>query len=119
MKVALIILGIVFFLAVSFLLVDCSCGTTRFFECSVTGHHYVEPWTEISQSVDSDGNSTVSTIQHPEEFHILCEESDGTLTFDCPTSRQDYYQITNGEPVTVSTRQGKWTKGQYLPSIVR
>ena len=103
------ILGIIFLCAVlllvTFFIVDCSAGTSRYFECQVADHHYVGPWTEISTSFDSHGEVNVSTIHHEEEFHVICYESQGeSRTFDFKTSRSTYYTVTNGQPVTVKTR---------------
>ena len=105
-------------LVMGFLIVDCSAGYTQRFESVVVGHHYKPPWTEVSTSTDADGNMSVSTTHHAEEFHVLCKSEAGEV-LDCMESRQTYYSTTNEQAVMVKVRQGRWTGGYYMPRIDR
>jgi hypothetical protein len=113
----IIIAGILALLLV-FACVDCASGTTRHFECHITGHHYVPPRTETQMTTDSDGDISFHTVHHPEEFHLLCAEHGGIAQFDIQVPRARYHAITNGQDVTVKTRQGKWTGANWMPYIV-
>ena len=110
--VGLLLLGLVF------LLVDCSCGKTRFFECLVCDHEYKAPWTEVETTTDSEGHARVVTRFHSEEYHVICRESGGSLVFDCQTDKTSYFDHADGQQVTVRTRVGRWTGGHYLPVMV-
>lgn len=100
-----------------FCLVDCSCGQTQYFECSVSAHHYTPAWVETSSSTDSDGNTHITSTVHDEEFHLICAELKGAQTFDTMSSRSGYYTITNDQIVVVKTRHGRWSNHHYLPRI--
>lgn len=106
-------------LALCFMCVDCSCGTTQHNECTAIAHEYKPPWTEVTTSTDSDGEVSISTTHHPEEYHVICSvNGDGPdHQFDCNSSRITYYAVTNGQPVMVRTREGRWTHHRYIPSI--
>ena len=97
--------------------VDCGAGKTRFLECSVLNHHYVPSHTEITSSTDGDGKVTVSPQYYPEEFHLICSEIGTDNILDCEETEWTYQRITNGQPVTVKSREGKWTHSHYLPTI--
>ena len=113
--VAIIISALCTFMA--FFIVDCYCGTTKFFECKVTDKQYKPAWTETHTSTDSDGNIHLDTTYHPEEYHVYCDEYAGDIHFDCLESAAFYHSLTNTQPVTVKTRKGKWTGGYYIPRI--
>lgn len=104
-------------LGIVFCVTDCSAGRTRYFECNVSGHQYVAAWNETSVSTDSDGKMSVSTTYHPEEYHVICQQSDGDGAFDVSTSRAQYHTVADGQAVTVRTRIGKWTGIAWVPSI--
>ena len=117
MNKAVISIGILITLALVGVCVDCSCGVTRYHECHVLDHHYVASYTTTTVGSDSDGHTTIDTIHHPEEFHVICQRYGDDALFDCSESMAKYYAVTNGQQVTVSTRQGRWTHAQYLPSV--
>lgn len=117
MRIFCFILFGFFGLAAMFLVVDCSAGKTRYLECSVRDHHYVAPWTETRVSTDDEGHVHIDTTRHPEEFHVICSELQGANVIDCHTSSSLYHSVTNSQIVTVRTRQGRWTGGQYLPCL--
>jgi hypothetical protein len=110
-------MGVSFFVGIVCICVDCGAGTTRYFECSVAAHHYEPAWTQITTSTDSNGNTSVDTVDHPEEFHLICQQLQGVETFDVSSSRAKYYTITNDECVTVAVRVGRWTGAHYCPRI--
>jgi len=116
MKFGIVIFSIMIVFA-AFLAFDAGCGRSRYFECEVSGHSYEPPWTETTSSTDSDGHVTFDTIHHSEVFHLICMESGGGRTFDCQSTRAQYTVKTNGQPVTVRTRQGHWTKHHWLPTV--
>lgn len=103
--------------ALGFVCLDCCMGERHYHECRVLDHHYVAPYTTFYTSTDSDGNSTLESTHHPEEFHVICQRYDDEVLFDCSEFRAEYYAVTNGQQVTVRTRQGRWTSHQYLPRI--
>jgi len=109
-----ITLVVVILVSLIFMVVDCSVGTTKYFKCQVSRHHY-EPSYD-SHSTDSDGYTT--TTHHSEEFHVICE-SLGTedRTIDVETDRDRYESTQDGQIVWVKARCGRWTDGAYLPKI--
>jgi len=108
--------GSLVFSILTFVCVDCSAGKSRTLECYVAGKEYVPPRTSVYTSTDSDGNIQVHTTHYPEEFHVICQEY-GAEIIDVQTSRGTYYHVTNGQSVSVSIREGRWTHSKYLPSI--
>lgn len=100
-----------------FVCVDCSSGRIRYFECSVSGHQYKPAWVETSVNTDSEGNVSIDTIHHQEEYHVFCQELSGARVFDCLTRASIYYVVTNSQIVCVRTREGRWSGAQYLPTI--
>lgn len=110
-----LVVGALLVLIVS-ICVDCASGVTRYTEAQVHHRYHISAWTEVSTYVDGDGNSRIRTIRHPEQFHLVVDALDGSETFDIQ-SRKDYMTRTNGEIVTVRSRQGKWSGTHYLPSI--
>lgn len=111
--------GVVLLIAIAliFLCVDCCAGRNRYFESRVRGHHYEPPWTEVSSYTDSDGQTHLTTTYHSETFHVICQELPDGHQFDCVESRATYYAVSDGQDVTVRTREGKWTGRQWLPSV--
>lgn len=63
------VLGIVAFLGA-----DCACGTRQQWLCVVSGRQYIPPWTEVSASTDSDGQTHVYTINHSPQWRLFCSE---------------------------------------------
>lgn len=110
--ISVLLLGLLIFICV-----DCCAGRTRYFESSIINRHYVPARTEVSTYIDGDGNASVSTTYYPEEFHLICQDLQGTTTFDVSTSRKEYYTKTNDQQVLIRTREGKWTKSNYIPCI--
>jgi hypothetical protein len=100
-----------------FLMTDCVCGTTKYYECYVTGREYKPPWTEIRTDIDTEGRTSINTIHHPEEYHLFCVETGGAESFDCLTTATLYHSITNEQDVTVNTRKGKWTGKLWVPTV--
>lgn len=98
--------------------IDCSCGENKHHECFISGKRYVPPYTETSVEVDSDKSTHVIVVNHPEEYHIECSEYGSQSLYDVQMSPIYYAQATNNQSVIVKTRQGKWTKFNYLPTIV-
>lgn len=101
----------------AFLLVDCIAGHTHYFECTVADHHYVPPSMQIHTSVDEHGNVSMWTTYIPEDYQLLCDQLAGSGSFWVSVSRYSWDTTTNGEYVTIRTRQGRWTKHQWLPTI--
>lgn len=101
-----------------FALVDCASGSTRHFEATVMDHHYVPARTHTSVTTDGEGHTRVHTHHHPEEFHLICAEMNGSQVFDVHTTRARYHAMTNGQYATVKTRQGRFTKIQWIPTIL-
>lgn len=106
-------------LALLFVAADCACGTRQQWLCVVSGRQYIAPWVEVNASTDSDGQTHVYTINHSAQWRLFCSELDGARKFDVNTTALKYNTLTNGQEVTVATRQGRWTGAGYLPTIVK
>lgn len=100
-----------------FFCVDCSCGTTLRYDCTVSGREHIAAWTETSVSYDEDGGVRVSTIHHPDQWHLYCAPVESGALFDVNTKAALYHTITNGQEVSVTVRKGRWTGAAYLPRI--
>lgn len=108
----LTVFGIVLLLGVAAVITDCSCGSTQAHECQVVHKYYKPPWEQVSVTTDADGMVSVDTIDHPEEWHVVT-----TKEFNIKTTATIFHSVTNDQWVIVNTREGKWSKAQYLPSI--
>lgn len=98
-------------------IVDCSTGKTVHDEATVNGRYYKPPWTEITVSVDADGETTVDTEHHPEEWHTTVRmEGTGEIK-DFNAGKTFYLTLTNGQFVTIRSKQGKWTGIKYIGTI--
>lgn len=115
-RAGMIFAGCCLFWVIAFFIADFSGGKTRFLECYVADREYKPAWTDISTYTDSDGHTQVTTIHHPEEYHLICYEH-GESVIDVSTSRGIYYTVTNHQEVTVKVRQGRWTHAKYVPQI--
>lgn len=93
---------------------DCGLGSRRYTRSVVQAHHYVAE--RMSVTTDSEGHITTTT--YPEEFHLICLGNDGS-EFDVNTRRITYFLYTNGEPVIVLSRCGRWTKADWVPKIIK
>ena len=100
-----------------FLCADCCAGTTVRYDCRVSGRQFIEPWTEVDTSTDSDGHVHVTTTRHEAEFHLFCDPLDDGKTINVNTTAVKYHTITNGQEVTVSVRSGRWTGVRWLPTL--
>ena len=116
MKIAGVIFITLVLCGLTFLCVDCSAGKTRHLECYVADKERVAAWTEIHTSVDSDGNTHISTQYHPEEFRLICQEYGADLV-RVNVGESFYREATNGQPVTIRVRVGKWTGINHLARI--
>lgn len=115
MRILTIIVVVLLALGTALVITDCSFGSKRYFQCQVSAHHYVPSKTQIH--TDADGH--VTTEIDPEEFHIICQDGSGANVFDVRSNRQQYYTVSNGQPVCVAVRIGRISKSAYLPRIVR
>lgn len=106
-------------LALVFAALDGIKGSTHRFPAVITGHRYVAPWTETQVSVDSDGHTSITTVDHPAEYHLYCieVESDGEAPRTYDIDQQSRFDLPDGTPVTVAARVGHWTKARWFPSI--
>lgn len=100
-----------------FLCVDCLAGRVRHFECNVVDHRYVPPSTQFHTSTDEHGHTHTWVTTIPEDYQLLCDELAGARTFNVSVGRYTWDTMTNGQYVTVRTREGRWTKFQWLPAI--
>lgn len=116
-KACIIILIAFITLSLVFLCLDYGMGQTRFLEGVVLSHHYIEAWTETRVFTDSQGHVSFDIINHPEEFHIICQQLPNEQSFDITTVHVQYDSLTNDQPITIQTRQGKWTHVQWVPRI--
>jgi hypothetical protein len=103
--------------ATVFICVDCACGTSMRYDCTVSGRERVEAWTSTTTTYDNDGSFHINTAHHPAEYHLYCTPVEDDQVFDVSTSAQDYGTITNGQAVSVVTRKGRFTGARYLPRI--
>ena len=117
MKAAGVVLAALVLCGLTFLCVDCSAGKTRYLECYVADKERVAAWTEVHTSIDSDGNVHVSTQYHPEEFRLLCQEHGADALVRVNVGEGFYREATNGQPVTVRVRVGRWTGMNHLARI--
>ncbi len=102
-----------------FVIVDCSAGKTRFFKCRVVSHHYDPPWTEVSSSTGTTGNTVIRTTLHNEEFHIICESlGNETRTIDVRTSESQYRKTLDQTVIWLRVRQGRISGACYMPIIL-
>lgn len=113
MPAVLLAIGLV--VTVSFV-VDCSFGTTLHDEAIIHGRYYKPPWTETTVSCDEDG-CTVDTERHPEEWHTTVEMVGTGQIKDFNAGKTYYITLTNGQFVTVRSKQGKWTGIKYIGTI--
>lgn len=114
-----IAIGSLVFALLLFLCVDCLGGRVRYFECDVVDHHYVPAYTQVHTSVDDHGNVTTWTTYNSEEYQLGCAQIGAAGYFWVNVPRYSWDTMTNGEYVTVRTRQGRWTKHQWLPTIAK
>src|SRR4051794_2459661 len=91
---------------VAFFITDCSAGKTTFEKGIVTDRQYKAAWTSTYVSFDDDHIAHVHTVYHPEEWHVFCEAD--CEEFDIESSHQRYASVTNGQPVFVRFREGRW-----------
>lgn len=99
----------------SFIIVDCSSGTTRYFKCQVADRHYKAAYDE--SDTDKDGN--VTWTHHDAEYHLYCVTMDDAhKTINVSTTSGRYERTADWDIVWVKTRCGRWTGGAYLPVIV-
>lgn len=101
----------------AFFCVDCSCGETLRYVCTVSGRQHVAAWTETSVSYDEDGGVHVSTTHHPDQWRLFCTPLEASQPFDVKTEARLYHTITNGQEVAVKIRKGRWTGVAYVPRI--
>lgn len=113
MKYVLIAIAIIIS---GFFITDCSTGKWSHDEATVAGRYYKPPYTTTSLSCDDEG-CTVDVDEHPEEWHTTVKvESTGNI-LDFNAGKQLYFSLTNGQFVTIKSRQGKWTGIKYLGTI--
>lgn len=75
-------------LLIAFFITDCSTGRTTHDEATVNGRYYKPPWTETTMKI---------------------EDHNAGKTF--------YFSLTNGQFVTIRSKQGRWTGIKYLGTI--
>lgn len=92
---------------------DCIAGSSRHLEATVSRLVYYPPYT--TSHVETDGR--ITTEYHAEEWHAVCSELGTGDTIDVGISRNLFYTVTNGQPVTVCVRVGRWSGINWNPSI--
>lgn len=97
-------------------IVDCSSGNTVHDEAIVNGRYYKPPWTEITVNCDEDG-CTFGTEDHPEEWHTTVEMVGTGTIKDFNAGKTYYLTLTNGQFVTIRSKQGRWTGIKYIGTI--
>lgn len=103
--------------ATAFICVDCSCGTTTRYDCTISGRERIEAWTSTTTTYDNDGGFQINTVHHPAEYRLYCTPVEDGLMFDVDTTASLYATLTNGQAVSVVTRRGRFTGARYLPRI--
>lgn len=111
-----LVVATVAILGLGFIITDCSTGRTVHDEGTVHGRYYKPPWTEITMDCDEDG-CTFDTIDHPEEWHTTVEVTGTGQVRDFNAGKNLYLILTNGQFITIQSRQGRWTGTKYLGTI--
>lgn len=55
--------------------------------------------------------------EHPEEWHTTVEVTGTGQICDYNAGKALYFALTNGQFVTIKSRQGRWTGIKYLGTI--
>ena len=117
MKILPCILGSSAGLILAFIITDCSVGTSKNYSAIVIDKIHEKAWTETWTTTDSEGHIQIHTTHHPEVWQLFCSNTDGPETFKVDVTENKYMMISNNQSVVVTTKQGKFTKVNYLPHI--